>query len=400
MRLVDVAAVAAGDGSPAGAFLHPRSFGEGAGVRGRRRRMCALAPSPLWGEGWGEGRRRWMSSLSPSPLWGEGGGEGQRRWSCSLLSDVRWFLLDSAGRDMRPAAQSLSLSRQRKEPKKGDPAGRDPSLRCGQPAMHVPGAVLRNSLRSLRSLRSDNRSKHDHEAHASCGACARSRPCASRHGQRGGEHPHGPSLRSAPDKVQTNTKAERSDGPNGLSTPLRLRLRRGACGVARAAQHARASWSDSRGLFERRERSERSEFHRAPRKRCDAGLPRSEAQGSQTWGRFLCLLSCACKKAGRPAGARPGQRKPAEATAHRTTANTSNASCPSPQPSPQRGEGARQVHFAARGLIDRLCPSPPPSPQWGEGARQVHFAARGLIDRRCPSPPPSPQRGEGVTPGE
>ena len=344
------------------------------------------------------GQQRWMFALAPSPRWGEGWGEGQRRWMWSLLFDVGLTLRFSAGRDMRPAAQSLSLSRQRKEPKKGDPTGRVPSLRCGQPAMLVPGAVLRNSLRSLRSLRSDNRSKPDHEAWTCCAAHARPRPCASRHGQRGGEHPHGPSLRSAP--VLAVVGAEHSDGPNGFVTPLRLRLRRGACGVARAAQHARASWSDSRGLFERRERSERSEFHRAPRKRCDAGLPRSEAQGSQTWGRFLCLLSCACKKAGRPAGARPGQRKPAEATAHRTTANTSNASCPSPQPSPQRGEGARQVHFAARGLIDRLCPSPPPSPQWGEGARQVHFAARGLIDRRCPSPPPSPQRGEGVTPGE
>ena len=340
---------------------------------------------PLWGEGRGKGRgagharpRRRTPALLPRP---SGERAGVRGWALdsSLWFDAWMTPLLSAGRDMRPAAQSLSLSRQRKEPKKGDPTGRVPSL---------------------RSRRSNNRSKSDHEAWACCAAHARPRPCASRHGQRGGEHPHGPSLRSAPDKVQTNTKAERSDGPNGLSTPLRLRLRRGACGVARAAQHARASWSDSRGLFERRERSERSEFHRAPRKRCDAGLPRSEAQGSQTWGRFLCLLSCACKKAGRPAGARPGQRKPAEATAHRTTANTSNASCPSPQPSPQRGEGARQVHFAARGLIDRLCPSPPPSPQWGEGARQVHFAARGLIDRRCPSPPPSPQRGEGVTPGE
>ncbi len=32
--------------------------------------------------------------------------------------------------------------------------------------------------------------------------------------------------------------------------------------------------------------SQRSEFHGAPRNRHDAGLPRSEAQGSQTGGRL------------------------------------------------------------------------------------------------------------------
>ena len=49
------------------------------------------------------------------------------------------------------------------------------------------GAALRNSLRSLRSLRSDNRSESEHEAWACCAAHARPTPCASRHGQRGGE---------------------------------------------------------------------------------------------------------------------------------------------------------------------------------------------------------------------
>ena len=86
---------------------------------------------------------------------------------CSLLFDVWRDLHALAGRDVRPAAQSLSLTRQRKEPKKGDPTGRVPSLRCGQPAMLVPGAVLRNSLRAARYAQTTAASqctKHGHAA--------------------------------------------------------------------------------------------------------------------------------------------------------------------------------------------------------------------------------------------
>ena len=239
---------------------------------------------------------------------------------------------------MRPAAHRLSFASPKEiRQRKGDPTGRVPALRCGQAAMLGPGAVLRNSLCSLRSRRSDNRSKSDHEAWACCAAHARPRPCASRHGQRGVQPQHGPSLRSAPNS--TVLEAERSDGPNGLFTPLRLRLRRRACGVTRAQQDARASWSDSPRLFER-SASARSEFCGAPRKCCGAGLPRSEAQGSQTWGRFLCLLSCACKKAGRPAGASPGQRMHAEPTVRQATANISNAQPLTPALSPE-GRGSK-----------------------------------------------------------
>ncbi len=254
--------------------------------------MPGLAPSPLWGEGWGEGqwpfkcqRLRPSPGLAPSPC----GGVGVRGFLAleSLTSFASSLALHaSAGRDVRPAAHLLSFaSPKESRQRKGDPTDRVPSLRCGQPAMLARGAVLRNSLCSLRSRRSDNRSKSDHDAWACSAPHARPTPCASRHGQRGLEPQPGPSLRSAP--VLAFARAGRSDSPCGFSTPLRLRLRRSACGVARAAQHARVSWSGSRGMFERRERSEQSEFHRAPRKRCDAGWPRSEAQGSQTWGRFV-----------------------------------------------------------------------------------------------------------------
>ena len=203
--------------------------------------------------------------------------------------------------------------------------------------MLARGAVLRNSLRSLRSLRSNNRSKPDHDAWACCAAHARPTPCASRHGQRGVELQHGPSLRSAPRTAKPG--AERSDGPNGFSTPLRLRLRRGACGVARAAQHARASLTDSPRLSERSAPA-RSEFCGAPRKRCGAGLPRSEAQGSQTWGSLsLVPFFGESKKGTAPPGAHPGQRAHAEPATKQTTSTIQTPESPSPQPSPQRGEG-------------------------------------------------------------
>jgi len=266
---------------------------------------------------------------------------GRWRWNCSPSFASSVVLHAPAGRDMRPAAHLLSFaSPKESRQRKGDPTGRVPALRCGQPAMLAPGAVLRNSLRSLRSLRSNNRSKSDHDAWACCAAHARPTPCASRHGQRGVEPQYGPSLRSAPTTAKPG--AERSDGPCGFPTPLRLRLRRGACGVARAAQHARASLTDSPRLFERSERSERSEFCGAPRKRCDAGLPRSEAQGSQTWGRLsLVPFFGEAKKGTAPPGAHPGQRKKAAPTKHRTTANKSNARKPlTPTLSPE-GRGSK-----------------------------------------------------------
>jgi len=90
--------------------------------------------------------------------------------------------------------------------------------------------------------------------------------------------------------------------------------------VARAAQHARASLTDSPRLFERSERSERSEFCGAPRKRCDAGLPRSEAQGSQTWGRFLLPpFLVRTRKGGALPGAYPGQQALADPQKKQTT---------------------------------------------------------------------------------
>ena len=191
----------------------------------------------------------------------------------SRLFDVVLTLRASAGRDMRPAAHLLFFaSPKKRRQKKGDPTGRVPALRCGQPAM-----------------------------------------LASGHGQSG---------------VQSRGRAQRWPAPK----PLWLRLRRGACGVARAPQDARASWTDSPRLSERSAPA-RSEFCGAPRTRRGAGLPRSDAQGSQTWGRlfFAYFLLATQKKVGAPPGAHPGQPMRAASTGHRTTANDPTPKAPLPK---------------------------------------------------------------------
>ena len=237
------------------------------------------------------------------------------------------------------------------------PTGRVPSLRYGQPAMLAGEALPQNSLRccaaSCRQLRPVRA--------RSVGMlrCPRA-PHPLRFSARpeGVEAQLGPSLRSAAGSAVLG--AERSDGPNGFATPLRLRLRRRACGVARAPQDARASWSDSRGLFERRERSERSEFHRAPRKRCGAGLPRSEAQGSQTWGRLsLVPFFGETKKGTAPPGAHPGQREHAESATTQAQRTDPTPLPLTPTLSPE-GRGSKTAHPTP------LAPHPSPLPR---GAR-------------------------------
>ena len=59
----------------------------------------------------------------------------------------------SVGRDMRPAAQSLSFaSPKESNQRKGDPAVCVPSLRCGQPALLSKRGRYANSLRSNMRL--------------------------------------------------------------------------------------------------------------------------------------------------------------------------------------------------------------------------------------------------------
>ena len=73
---------------------------------------------------------------------------------------------------MRPAAQFLSLTRQRKKPKKGDPTSATPLLRSGANLRRGSDGVGRRTHFAALQLRSDNRGQSVHEATASFGAVA------------------------------------------------------------------------------------------------------------------------------------------------------------------------------------------------------------------------------------
>jgi len=315
---------------------------------------------------------------APSPLWGEGWGEGQLALDvfavvrCAVASaGFRWPGLAPAG---RPAFLHAQESRQRKRPHVCDPCA---SLR-GKPASQRLRGARWNSLRSLRSLRSNNPRESDHEARACCAARATPQAPRRRRSLKGVERPFGPSLRSALVLVWTLSGAERSDGPCGCSPPLWPCREAQGLERAHAPQDACASWSCLLRLSERSERSERSEFRSTAPGTSIAGCPqRSEGSrpaGSPFFGSFLWRdkeRDCAAGRISRPAESSRN---------HRTSDSSEQLQrrCPSPPPSPQRGEGERL-------LIQRRRPSPQPSPQRGEGAR-AH------IRRRRPlTPAPSPK---------
>jgi hypothetical protein len=134
------------------------------------------------------------------------------------------------------------------------------------------GVAPPNSLRSLRSLRSNNRGESVVEARwraptpaLRCSSPPKSRPagspCREAHGCWCSRQP-------APRWLQRRVRA-------GCGAPVR---RRGAQGSWPRAQ--RASTSDSSRLFERRERSERSELSDGPRDRAPQGSRRKAATAS------------------------------------------------------------------------------------------------------------------------
>ena len=167
----------------------------------------------------------------------------------------------------------------------------------------LAAGVCRVTHFALAALRSDKRGKSDHEADASCGASAHPGCCAPRHGQRG--------LDTGTDAGTDTSSRFAEDQGSCMATPPspRLRLRRLACAVsmrvgARMLRHLTRRGCPNEAA------QQRSEFHGAPRKRPDAGLPRSAAQGSQTVGRlfFGDFLLAKQKKVTAPPGAPPGSR--------------------------------------------------------------------------------------------
>ena len=183
---------------------------------------------------------------------------------------------------MRPAAHSLSFaSPKESKQRKGDPAVRVPSLRCGQPAVLGLGAcrrthcALRASFKQLRQVSS--------QSMRAATRMPAPRPAllgtARREG--GDETGHryarpGAARREAPAPIG----AERSDGPC-RAAPLWLRLGRGACGVGMGALAPMLRELIRRGcLNEARQRAVSSTAHpKREHRRLPAAKRRDTASG-------------------------------------------------------------------------------------------------------------------------
>jgi len=167
-------------------------------------------------------------------------------------------------------------------------------LRCASRS----ALARRNSLHSLRSLRSDNRRESEVEARATrvpsallrCSPPHKSPPPGTAHRAVAlvvfGHACHGGAGKAAVGCAPAATLRGAEQASPDTTSPVDWSClasgqsaRTGAACKARAhgrARAARASISDSRRLFERSERSERSEFRRGP---CDRA-----AQGSRPAG--------------------------------------------------------------------------------------------------------------------
>ena len=149
---------------------------------------------------------------------------------------------------------------------KGSPPGAHAVAVAAARRLHCAarsGVAPPNSLRSLRSLRSNKRGESVDEARAAhaptpalrCSSPPKSRPA----GSPCEVHGYCCSRQTPPRWLQRRVRA-------GCGAPVR---RRGAQGSWPRAQ--RASTTDSSRLFERRERSERSELSDGPRDRAPQG---------------------------------------------------------------------------------------------------------------------------------
>ena len=228
-----------------------------------------------------------------------------------LFGSMPW-LGAGAGLSPRRATHFLLLRQKKVSKEKATPLSASlrfasGNLRCSRPAGSRSNSLRCASLRQSRALiRWPLRSSAHTEGM----------------GRRTAEQPTsiraiaslGPILRAQVPRVGHSADwVERSDDPCGcldvrLSTPCWLRLRRGGCGVSMGVGAPMLRDLTRRGCPSGAAQQQ-SEFHGAPRNRPDAGLPRSEAQGSQTGGRLLLpsFLGDA-RKEGAPPGAYPGTR--------------------------------------------------------------------------------------------
>ena len=224
------------------------------------------------------------------------------------------------------------------------------SLRFATGNLRCSVRVCAAELTARCALRSNNCGKSVHEVRVSCGTRTHTLPCASRHAQKG------PRSRTSIRAIAALGRAcaargacARKIGPSEAKARVAVRLfgcsavhpllAAPAAGQLRGEHgrpRAHASSSDSPWLSERRAPAQ-SEFHGAPRNRSDAGLPRSEAKGSQTGGRpfFGDFLSAKRKKVTRT----PGDSRPPPST----KARLSNKHAPASTSSARTGSGKSKL---------------------------------------------------------
>jgi hypothetical protein len=267
------------------------------------------------------------------------------------------------GGGLRPGvarhASPFLLGRQKKGTKeKATLLSATPSLRYGATWGARSRGAPQNSLRA-GALRSNNCGESDPGARALRRAC-HPVPCAPQahtEGNPGSGHPHGPLLRcaalgravAARGACARESGAEQSDGPCGclavhplLAAPAAGRLRGGMGALAPMLRDLTRRGCPSGAA------QQQSEFHGAPRNRPAAGLPRSEAQGSQTGGRlfFAYFLLAKQKKVSRRR-ATPGSRHPTRHAAkqrarERTPVPTSSARTADKVPRPRKDPTQQQ----------------------------------------------------------
>ncbi len=298
-------------------------------------------------------RRALAPSLAPSPLWGEGWGEGTLALDCLLLFASPVVLRALAGRDVRSAAHLLFFASPKKSrQKKGDPTSATPALRYGANLRRNACGVRRRTrcVHFVLFAQTTAASQSTKRVHPAVHAPPRKRRAAGAASRgwkthtgyrcaRPGQKPiPGPSVAMARVGVELpsgRAEKRRAWGGHGQrSMPMHRDLT--CCGCLSAVNEVNAASSAA-----------------PPRARASQ-VARSEAKGHGQWGRlfFAYFLLATQKKVGAPPGAYPGPQAHAEPQKKQRTVNNSNASGPSPQPSPQRGEGARRGRGSqAGGLI-------------------------------------------------
>ncbi len=211
---------------------------------------------------------------------------------------------------MRPAAQFLSLTRQRKKPKKGDPTSATPALRYGANLRRASVGVGRRTHFALfeRSVQTAAANQFTKRVHAALHAPPRHNR-ATGAASRGDEQPLGPSLRSAPNGAGALRRASQGRAkrwPEWFPYPCGRAEKRRAGGGRRhrrmPALRALIRCSCLSGALQAR-----SEFCSATARSSIAGCPAAQRRGHGQWGRLLLPSFLGeTRKEGAPPGALPG----------------------------------------------------------------------------------------------